>query len=261
MSAPVPAMVNARIVHCRTDPLVHRFSYRSRTWLVDLDDLPRLPALLRPFARFRPDDHFPEPAAPGDTLRGRLTAHVRAAGVAAPTGRIIALTSPRVCGYVFNPITVYWCYAADGALEYAIAEVHNTYGGRHCYIVELDDDGHAEVAKEFYVSPFHDVSGTYRIRLSDPADDDRIAVSVALSRPGASDFTATLTGRAQPANTTQIILAQLAAPMAPLVVSARIRLHGIRLWLRGLKINPPPAHDHHSTVALNPTTPKERQDR
>ncbi|MFT3714410.1 MAG: DUF1365 domain-containing protein [Gordonia sp. (in: high G+C Gram-positive bacteria)] len=240
MTAPTPAIADVEIVHQRTDPIRHRFRYRSRTWLIDVDDLPRLPAPLRPFARFRPADHFTAPPEPGDTLRSRLDEHLAARGVDPPDGRVLALTSPRVAGYVFNPLSLFWCHHADGTLAYVVAEVHNTYGGRHAYIVDVDDAGRAEVGKRFRVSPFHDVSGRYRLQVPEPGADGRIRVAIVLDRPDAGPFTATMTGRARPATPGRVVRTQLAAPLAPLVVAIRIRIQGIRLWLRRLPIIPAP---------------------
>lgn len=238
------SLVHTRITHSRTSPIRHTFTYRSLSWLVDVDAPPQLPRGMRALATFRAGDHFPQPATPGESLRDRLERHLRASGIEPPTGQVQALLSPRVVGYVFNPLSVFWCHRPDGSLALVVAEVHNTYGDRHCYVVHPDDSGRAEVDKEFYVSPFNDVSGRYRLRVPEPADDGRVAVSVTLVRPGHDPFVATLTGRCTPATTRAVVAAQLRAPLAPLVVSARIRLHGIRLWARRLPLvaRPDPPH-------------------
>ncbi|WFN93421.1 DUF1365 domain-containing protein [Gordonia sihwensis] len=238
-----PALVHTRISHIRREPVDHRFAHRSLSWLVDIDRLPRLPWGLRWAARFRPEDHFPSPAAAGETLRGRLESYTDSVGAPRADGAVIALLSPRVAGYVFNPLSVFWCHDRDGRLRYVIAEVHNTYGQRHCYLVRTDGAGRAEVDKEFYVSPFNDVSGRYRLVLPEPGVDGRIRLSVVLERPGRGRFTATLTGRAEPATPAAVVRAQLRTPLAPWVVAARIRLHGIRLWCRGLRVEPRPHPD------------------
>ena len=74
----------------------------------------------------------------------------------------------RVLGYVFNPLSLYWCHDADGVLRHVIAEVHNTYGGRHAYLLPPDDDTPAIVMKKLYVSPFNDVDGYYLVRAPRP---------------------------------------------------------------------------------------------
>ncbi|WP_055477188.1 DUF1365 domain-containing protein [Gordonia sp. HS-NH1] len=245
----LPALVDAEIGHSRITPLRHAFTYRTTSWLIDLDTLPTLPRALRPFARFRPDDHFPEPATPGATLRDRLDAHLRGAGVEPPAGRVTALLSPRVAGYVFNPLSVFWCHDADGRLVYVVAEVHNTYGQRHCYVVHTDAAGRADVDKEFYVSPFNPVDGRYRLWLPEPAGR-HVALSVTLERPGHRPFVASLSGTTTPATPRAVLSAQLRTPLAPIVVAARIRRHGIALWARRLPLVPRPDHPVSTTIAL-----------
>ncbi|MGV9711569.1 DUF1365 domain-containing protein [Gordonia sp. NPDC003424] len=244
----LPSIVATRIRHRRRTPISHGFDYRSTSWLVDVDDLPDLPPLLRPLARFRPDDHFPEPARPGETLRGRLTNHLTAAGVEVTDGQIVALTSPRVAGYVFNPLSVFWCHRRDGRLSTVIAEVHNTYGERHVYVTHPDEHGNAQAPKEFYVSPFNDVEGEYRLHVPPPEPDGHVCVSITLHRDDHAPFVATLTGTGRPATTRTIVAGQLRSPLAPLVVSARIRWHGIRLWLNKLPVVARPAHAITTTI-------------
>ncbi|MGK2320380.1 DUF1365 domain-containing protein [Gordonia rhizosphera] len=236
----LPAVVWTRITHLRRSPVRHGFSYRSASWLIDIDAPPTLPPTMRTLAVFRPDDHFPEPATPAQTLRDRLNTHLRSVGVEPPRGRVVALLSPRVAGYVFNPLSVFWCHDPDDTLACVVAEVHNTYGERHCYVVSPDEHGNAQVTKAFYVSPFNPVDGTYRLHVPPPRDNGCIDVSVTLHRTDEAPFTATLSGQARPATPRRILATQLVAPFAPLVVAARIRRHGIHLWLRRLPIRPRP---------------------
>ena len=260
----LPAVVRTRITHTRTTPTRHAFTYRSASWLIDVDDPPVLSRPLRPLAGFVAADHFPEPARPGDTVRSRLTAHLRAAGVEPPGGQVVALLSPRVVGYVFNPLSVYWCHHPDGSLACVVAEVHNTYGERHCYVTTPDGHGDARVDKEFYVSPFNDVGGSYHLHVPEPRPDGHVSVSITLHRPGHGAFVASLTGRARAATTRSVLITQLVAPLAPLVVTARIRLQGIRLWLKRLPIVTRPDHHHTTTVAdtvrLAPTSSRKDYD-
>ena len=91
------------------------------------------------------------------------------------------LSNARVLGHVFNPLTVYWCHDGDGSLRCVVAEVHNTYGGRHRYLLHTDERGRAQTGKEFYVSPFYEVAGDYTMSLPEPGE--RLALSVALHPP------------------------------------------------------------------------------
>ncbi len=237
-----PAIYRTTVRHTRAEPLRHAFTYRSHSWLVDLDDLPRLPAPLRPLAAFRPRDHLGDPAR---SIRDNVGAFLAERGVGLRDGRVLMLASPAVLGYVFNPISVYWCYSGRD-LAAVVLEVHNTYGDRHAYLVTPDEVGRARTEKALYVSPFNDVDGHYEVAVPEPGE--RVDVRVRLHRPGRPPFVATLAGRAAPATTGRVLRTFLAQPLEPLRVSARIRWQGIRLWARGLPVRPRPVHPHQRGV-------------
>ncbi len=236
--ARTPALYETRISHARTEPVGHSFTHRSHTWLVDLDELPTYrgrQAPLRLLAGFRAADHIGDPSR---SLRENVDAYLAEQGIDLAGGRIQMLASPRVLGYVFNPISVYWCFDAQAALAAVVLEVHNTYGQRHAYLVHTDERGRAKVDKQLYVSPFNDTSGTYAVQA--PVPGDRLGVSVTLHRAGHAPFVATLSGRALPADARTVLRTSLRQPLTPLVTSARIRRHGIQLWRRGLPVQPRP---------------------
>ena len=206
------AIYRTSIRHVRRDPLKNAFTYRSYSWFVDVDDLPRCPAGCAPLAGFHAKDHLGDPAAQHPRERGPLP---RRATAKSPTAaRSPMLANARVLGHVFNPISLFWCHGADGGLRAVIAEVHNTYGERHCYLLHPDDAGRARTDKEFYVSPFNEVDGSYRMSLPEPAAG--LAVAVVLERAGRKPFTATMTGVRRPATAGSILAAALAVPLAPL---------------------------------------------
>jgi uncharacterized protein len=230
---PTPAIYRTTITHCRQAPVHHSFEYRSYSWYVDVDHLPRLPWWLRPFARFRATDHFADP--PHGSLRDRLGAFFADHDLAVPDGRITALLQARVLGYVFNPLSVFWCHDRDGRLRHVIAEVHNTYGQRHAYLLPPAEEP-VTTAKKLYVSPFNQVDGYYQVRA--PRPDSEVDITVALHRDQMPAFVANLRGQRRPATATQVAIMQIVAPLAPLVVAARIRMQGIKLWLRGIPVVP-----------------------
>jgi len=233
MLTQTPAIYRTTIAHCRQAPVHHSFEYQSYSWYVDIDDLPRLAWWLRPFARFRPADHFADP--PHGSLRERIDAFFADRDLAAPDGRITALLQARVFGYVFNPLSVFWCHDRDGRLRHVIAEVHNTYGGRHAYLLPPADLPVA-TAKKLYVSPFNPVDGYYLVQA--PRPDAQVNVTVTLHRDQTPAFTANMRGHRRPATTKQIAIMQFISPLAPLVVAARIRIEGIKLWLRRVPVVP-----------------------
>lgn len=238
-----PALYRTSISHVRRTPLKNAFTYRNYSWFVDVDELPRLPFLLRPLAVFKAGDHLGDPHA---SIRSNVERYLRTQGIEPDGGAIHMLTSARVFGYVFNPLTLFWCYRTSGELECVVAEVHNTYGERHCYLLRTDAAGRASVPKAFYVSPFNDVSGQYRMKL--PVPGERLAVSIVLEREGHRPFVASMDGIRRPATLRNILAAALAVPAAPLLVSALIRVQGITLWARRLPVVARPHHPSQEAV-------------
>ena len=233
----VPALYDAEVRHVRTQAMDRSFSHGIYLWLVDLDALPQLPRWLRPFARFEARDHLGDPQR---TIRQNLDAWLATQGVDLRGGQVLMLANARLLGYVFNPISVYWCHRPDGELECVVAEVHNTYGERHCYLLRPDEAGRAVTAKDFYVSPFLSVDGQYTMLLREPGD--RLAISVTLRQQGATALTATVVGTRRPATPRALIRMLLRRPLITHRTSALIRCHGIALWLRRLPVVPRPKH-------------------
>ncbi len=216
------------ISHTRRELIERTFSHRAYMWLVDLDELPRLSWWVRPFARFEARDHL---GSPSRSIRENLEEWLAGRGIELGGGQVLMLANARVLGYVFNPLSVYWCHDASGALVCVVAEVHNTYGGRHCYLLRTDDQGRASVDKEFYVSPFLEVDGHYVMRLPKPGH--QLSVTIALRQNGKTTFSATMRGTRSTG-----LRMLLRRPLMPQRVSALIRRHGIALYLRRLPIVP-----------------------
>ncbi len=226
-----PAIYDVVVSHRRSQTLDDAFTHRMYLWLVDLDDLPRLGRLIA----FRGADHLGHPER---SIRANLDAFLAAHGRPRPA-RVLMLAHPRTLGYVFNPITLYWCHDAAGALADVVAEVHNTYGGRHHYLLDVDDAGRARVDKEFYVSPFFPVDGEYRMRVPEPGET--LSATVVLQRPDGDGspttaFVATLRGRRHPATPRTVLRALARHPFVTQRVALAIRRRGIALWWRGLPV-------------------------
>ncbi len=257
---PLPAVVRGEVRHARFHPVKHSFRYRAHQWLVDVDRPDVTPRLLRSLASFQPRDHVGGSAG---TLGENVRAFIAAQGVSWTCDRVIMLANARVLGYVFDPLSVFWCYAADGTLEGVLAEVHNTYGERHGYVLDLDSHGSARTDKEFYVSPFFGVFGDYQLKFvldsdSSPARSDaggalapgasdprpasggvrpaKVGAFVTLRQEGRVVFTGSFTGEALPVTTRRILGVALTQPLMPQRVAVLIRLHGARLWLKRLPV-------------------------
>lgn len=236
---PAPSVVRARVSHRRTRPFTYAFEHRTTMWLVDVAQAESaFPRWLRAFASIRPEDHF----APDDTrplaqkVRGYLDAH----DLPWTAGRVLVLANARSLGYVFDPLSTYFCFDHDGRLEGVLAEVHNTYGERHCYPLDVADARTATVDKEFYVSPFFAVDGRYDIRTRITASG--VAVGISLTQGDTTVFTAAVHGDLEPATRRRVVGAVLRDPLPSQRVSALIRWHGVRLWLRRLPVIPRRPH-------------------
>ena len=175
MTTGTPAIYRTRITHVRRAPVQSPSTTARYSWYIDIDDLPALPGLLRPFARFDARDHLS--GGEEDTLRHRVDAFLAENGISLPGGRITALLQARVLGYVFNPLSLFWCHDADGTLRAVIAEVHNTYGQRHAYLLPSGETQPATVTKRMYVSPFNDVDGHYTVRAPRPGATLAVSIS------------------------------------------------------------------------------------
>lgn len=227
-------LYETRIRHLRQSPLKHAFSYKSYWWCVDLDELPSY----GPLARFRAADHVGD----SDSIRANIDALLSEDSLACD--KVLMLTNARVFGHVFNPLSLHYCLTADGTVVAVVAEVHNTYHGRHAYVLKTDSGGRATTDKQFYVSPFHAVDGTYDLRL--PLPSAELHVDLTYHRPGARPFVATVRGRRLPATRGNVLRAALRHPLVTRAVTVRIRLQGIRLWLRRLPVQPRPVKETHA---------------
>ena len=230
------ALYRTRITHLRRAPVHHYFEHHGYSWYVDIDRLPQLPRWLRPFARFDACDHLD--GAPNDSLRQRIDAFLAERGIDLHGGRITALMQAKVLGYVFNPLTLYWCHDTQGVVRHIVAEVHNTYGGRHAYLLPPHDDHPAMVRKRLYVSPFNDVDGYYLVRA--PLPDAELDVRISLHRDNQPAFVATMRGSRRSAGIGELLKLQIAAPLAPLMGAIGIRVQGVTLWLRRVPVVPRP---------------------
>lgn len=217
--------------HRRTRPFAYEFAHRTTMWLVDITDPnSAFPRWLRPLASLRSRDHFTHDRRP---LPDKVRTFLDAQDLPWRADRVLMLANARSLGYVFNPLTTYFCFDSTGKLEGVLAEVHNTYGERHCYALPVETRT-TSVEKEFYVSPFFAVEGRYDIRTR--LDDTAVTVAISLSQSDETVFTASVNGALEPATTLSTLSAVVRNPLPSQRVAALIRWHGIRLWLRRLPV-------------------------
>ena len=202
-------------------------------WFVDLD---------KPQKKLLAIDHFGSEAS---SMREAVEHFVTSRGEKVEVGdRLFAIASSRTNGYVFNPLSVYWCIKSDGSIRWAILEIHNTYGDRHAHLLHPDEKGNSVVGKEFYVSPFFTIDGEYKTRTY--FDEKSVVLSVNLYQNSAQVFSASFTGELLEASIKNRLAAYMRTPFSTLQAMARIRAHGIWLWLRRLPVVTRPNHPKQS---------------
>lgn len=262
-------------MHARLSPRRHRFSYRLFLFAVDLDELGILSRQFRLFSvgrrnlfSFRDRDYLPvdEPVHPppgasrerrvmsdsagGGTgeLKERVLAHLRRHGIELPGGRVLLVTLPRVAGYIFNPVSFYFCFDATGSPTAAIAEVTNTFREVKPFLLgpetRRDDAGGAREpggrpsraefrsrqTKHFYVSPFSDVDVAFDFRLTTP--DQRLQIQIDDYTGNERTLTSTLAGPRRELTDARLAWFACRYPLVTLRVVALIHWHALRLWLK-----------------------------
>lgn len=233
------------VTHRRLRPRVHALRYRIFMLLIDLDEADALLARLRMFKSgrfglmsFDPRDHGDGSAAPlGHQVRSRLGA----AGLPAD-GPIRLMCMPRVLGHGFNPISAYFCHAADGTLAATLYEVHNTFGERHSYLIPAiaDADGvvRQSVDKRFHVSPFMDMDLTYAFEVSPPGKV--VSLSILASDAQGPILVAAFTGLRRDLTDRALFVAWLSHPLLTFKVVAGIHWEALRIWSKGVGYRPKP---------------------
>ncbi|WP_454714418.1 DUF1365 domain-containing protein [Caulobacter segnis] len=243
------ALYQGVVTHARFAPRRHRLRYRIFMLLLDLDELSSVMGRLKLLAAgrfgllsFRAADH-------GDKTGGDLKAYAQGvlaeAGIVAD-GPVRLLCMPRILGYGFNPLSLYFCHHADGELAAILYEVRNTFGERHSYLaaVPVQADVVRQTApKRFYVSPFMDMDLAYDFEVTPPGE--AVAVTIAVRRGDEPVLTASFAGDRAPLTDAALLKAWLRHPLLSFKVIAGIHWEAVRILARGIGLRrrpPPPAH-------------------
>ncbi|WP_348766053.1 DUF1365 domain-containing protein [uncultured Salinisphaera sp.] len=237
------ALYRCRVMHRRPGPPRYRFNYRSFYLLLDIDAIDDACAVSPLLSRnrfnvlsFYDAEHGPHDARVN--LRVWLDELLAEHDVDLAGGRVQLLTMPRVLGYGFHPISVFYCHHADGSLRAIVVEVHNTFGEHHFYVLHeqgapMNWRAAQRKAKAFHVSPFFDRSGGYRFHFAAPGAQLGVGIRLFEADGQRLRITTTLTGERRALNTANILKAVCGVPFMTIKVVAAIHWQAFKLWLRG----------------------------
>jgi DUF1365 family protein len=240
------AIYQGSLRHRRFEPVGHEFEYRLFMLYLDLAELDSVFEGSRLFstrgraiAEFRRSDHLGDPATPLDDA---VRALVASRTGRSPTGPIRLLTHLRYFGYVFNPVSFYYCFDEEGGeVEYVVAEVNNTpWGERHCYVLPVQQPTGGKTGKNgaltfkpkkvMHVSPFMPMDIDYDWRLGEPAS--MLNVHMVNNRHDQKIFDATLRMQRKEITPASLAGVLMGFPLMTLRIIAAIHWQALRLWLK-----------------------------
>lgn len=248
-------------MHRRLRPREHRLNYRVFWLMLDLAELDRLDQRLRLFSRnrfnllsFHDCDHA---NASGGSLGDQVDGWLARADIRLEGGAVQLLTMPRVLGFAFNPISLYYCHHSDGRLLAMVYEVTSTFGVRHAYVIPVPSEDQVSgrirqgAAKALYVSPFMGMDMDYAFRGHAPGEHLDMTID-GLDADGVL-ITAAMSAQRKPLTDASILRATLAMPFLTIKVVAAIHWEALKLWLKRIPLTrqPAPASDP-VTAQLSP---------
>ncbi|MEJ2316437.1 MAG: DUF1365 domain-containing protein [Gammaproteobacteria bacterium] len=248
-----PLLYHSSVMHRRHDKHAMRFEYRIFRMLLDIDNLEKSASGMRLFSidrwnlfSFRRRDHGPRD---GSALRPWAEALLQAHDIDSGGGKILLLAMPRLFGYAFNPLSIWYCLDEADQLRAVICEVRNTFGDYHTYVLHGHD---AEASyleesapKSFHVSPFMEISGEYRFRISMPRDDYLLHIDYVDDAQRL--LTAVEKGRRKKFSDRGLLGILAVMPFVTFKVMAAIHWQAVKLWLHGAKIYPHPDRSRNET--------------
>lgn len=251
MSTLASCIYEGVVVHKRLTPKRHGFRYRVFALCLDLDEIDEADQKLRFFSRNRANLLSVRDADLGAPDGGSIAQKARLllaeCGLSSFTARIELVCYPRLIGYVFNPLSVYFCRDSAGTVGAVIYEVTNTFGERKSYVIPAaSQDGQIaqHCAKEMYVSPFTGAAGQYGFHCSAPAE--QVVVGVNFRERGRPVLKTHFRGQRKPLTDGAILGLLTRYPLMTLKVVGAIHFEAARLWLKGV-----PLVNHHTSPAYS----------
>src|SRR6201996_321892 len=240
------ALYFGEVMHARLKPMGHRFSYRVMSLLIDLDRLdaadrqsPLFGVNRAALYSFNEKDHGERD---GTSLRCYAQRCAARHGIDLDGGRVLLLCYPRLLGFTFNPLSVYFCYRADGELALMIYEVRNTFGDIHAYVLPVQPGERSAAGvrqqqdKLFYVSPFIDMPMRYHFRVLPPGAEVKLRI-LETDRSGPL-LAAAFHGGRRALSSAQLLRSLFALPLVTFKIVAAIHWEALRLWIKGARLVP-----------------------
>lgn len=244
------ALYTGAVIHRRIKPRRHHLRHSCFWTLLDLDEIDELARTRRLFShnRFNAMSFYERDHGDGSEipLRAQVELLLDRAGVEHDGGTIHLLCMPRVFGYGFNPISVFYCRNRDGVLNAMLYQVHNTFGQRHTYLIPIDESARRNrqdrirqsCGKDFYVSPFMEMDMRYDFAAELP--DESVSLSICGQDREGPMIYAALKGIRKPFTDATLLKATLRHPFVTLKVMAAIHLHALFIWLKGIRLTKQP---------------------
>ena len=253
------ALYVGRVRHSRFRPKPHALAYRVFWMLLDLDEIDALAKRSHLFSRnhfnlyaFRDADYGDRSGRP---LKDQVAEALAAAGIGWDDGAVRLLTMPRILGYAFNPVSIYFCYGRDGGLRATIYEVYNTFGEIHSYVAPVGGQARPvrqEAEKRFHVSPFMGLAMRYAFQVEPPGE--RVAVVIDGHDAEGRLIAASLSGERRTLDDPALLRLLATHPLLTLKVTAAIHWHALRLLAKRVRwwTHPAPPEHRFSTGRAAP---------
>jgi len=231
---------NGKVIHRRFKPKEHYFKYNVFSLLIDIDELEIIENKIKIFSynkfniiSFFEKDHGPRD---GTSLKEWVIKNLNDIGIDNDRIQIKLFCYPRIFGYVFNPLSVFFIYDENSRLISILYEVKNTFGEQHTYIFKTDDEKVIvnDCTKKFHVSPFIEMECHYYFRVLKPSD--KISVIIDQIDKDGKLLYASQDGKAKELNEKNLLFSYISHPLMTFKIIAAIHYEALKLWLKGIKV-------------------------